>query len=76
MANSPAKNITSLPSHTITPTATVFGRLTIGAPEDWSTDALLTAPLCRGGASHGSSRRPRAVTSGQCVRESLIGREA
>ena len=46
MAKRPAKNMTSLPSHTIVPTATTLGRFTAGAEKEEVIDALVTLPLC------------------------------
>ena len=56
IANSPAKNISSLESQTIVPTETMLGRVTGPIPA-WpgdaegvlgvSADAVATAPLCR-----------------------------
>ena len=48
--------MTSLPSHTIVPTATEFGRFTAGVFADWSTEALLTRSLC--GTAGAGSRGP------------------
>ena len=45
MAKSPAKNITSLPSHTIVPTATTFGRLIVGALSELDSEVLVTLSL-------------------------------
>src|SRR6476646_7968524 len=46
MANSPAKNISSLDSHTMVPTEAMLGRLTGAcAAEDWTADAVATAAL-------------------------------
>ena len=44
MANRPAKNMTSLPSQTMVPTATVFGRLIIGADGDGERAVVDTLP--------------------------------
>jgi hypothetical protein len=46
MAKRPAKNITSLPSHTIVPTATVLGRVTEADIDAGFRVAVLTIPLC------------------------------
>ncbi|GAA4728605.1 hypothetical protein GCM10023216_19970 [Isoptericola chiayiensis] len=47
MANRPAKNISSLASHTIVPTETVFGRLTVTCWWAWGAAAVAvdTPPL-------------------------------
>jgi hypothetical protein len=42
MAKRPAKNMTSLPSHTIVPTATMLGRLIVGAVRDLDRAVLVT----------------------------------
>ncbi len=47
MAKSPAKNITSLPSQTIVPTATGLGRLTEDVKGAGVIVAAVTLPLCR-----------------------------
>lgn len=46
MAKRPAKNITSLPSHTIVPTATGLGRFTVADKDAGDKDAVVTLPLC------------------------------
>ena len=43
-AKMPAKNITSLPSHTMVPTCTTFGRFRLGAG-GLASVALVTRPL-------------------------------
>ncbi|GIG40025.1 hypothetical protein Cph01nite_17870 [Cellulomonas phragmiteti] len=64
MANSPAKNMSSLASHTIVPTDTGFGRFTV----TWETGreaavAVDTPPLWLTSAGHGSfgPRRPPGI---------------
>src|SRR5664279_1020587 len=72
MPNSPAKNINSLASHTITPTLTMFGRFSVwilvliaGAPDGLVavvTDGLWT--VLRDHAPAGWSRAGRSLVTG------------
>jgi hypothetical protein len=60
MANSPAKNISSLPSHTMVPTDTMLGRVAgpepRGMERDGAADAVATSSLW------GQGRIPRSNT--------------
>src|SRR3954453_280708 len=63
MANSPAKNISSLASQTIVPTLTMFGRAGV-CPRDVSKVLLATGAVVTGSSWH----RHRAVTPSGAMR--------
>src|SRR5204863_4879532 len=67
MANRPAKNISSLPSHTMVPTDTMFGRVAgpepRGTERDGAADAVATSSLWGQGPT-ARSNTPAGETGG------------